>query len=204
MRTADRRPQTAGASNLVVIGASWGGLAALDLLLKGLPQDFATPIAVAQHRAVESGSGALATILSAHSGRNVCEASDKDPIEPAHVYLAPPDYHLLVESDGFALSTEGAVQYSRPSIDVLFDSAADVYADRLVSVVLTGANDDGAYGTMRVRRRGGLTIAQDPATAERPDMPEAAIATGDVQQVLPLEEIGPYLVSVADDERSAA
>jgi two-component system chemotaxis response regulator CheB len=189
---------------LIAMGASWGGLAALETVLRALPRDFRTPIAIAQHRAVDSGSGALAALLAHHSGRDVCEAGDKDPIEAGRVYIAPPDYHLLVEEDGFALSTEAAVHYSRPSIDVLFDSAADVYADRLVAVILTGANDDGAYGIQRVRRRGGLTLAQDPETAERPDMPRAAIATGGVQKVLPLEEIGPYLVNVADHERSMA
>src|SRR5919112_2507956 len=143
------------AYDLVVIGASWGGLAALETLLRGLPEDFSLPIAIAQHRAVDSGSGALSSMLSAHSGRDVCEPGDKDAIEPGRIYVAPPDYHLLVEPEGFALSTEGVVHYSRPSIDVLFDSAADVYADRLVAVLLTGANDDGAYGIKRVRRLGG-------------------------------------------------
>jgi two-component system chemotaxis response regulator CheB len=189
---------------LIAMGASWGGLTALETVLRGLPREFRTPIAIAQHRAVDSGSGALTNLLSQHSGRDVCEAGDKDPIEPGRVYIAPPDYHLLVEPDGFALSTEGAVHYSRPSIDVLFDSAADVHGDRLVAVILTGANDDGAYGIQRVRRRGGLTIAQDPETAEKRDMPDAAIVTGDVQKVLPLDEIGPYLADVAGDERSAA
>jgi two-component system chemotaxis response regulator CheB len=189
---------------LIAIGASWGGLAALETVLRSLPCEFRTPIAIAQHRAVDSGSGALQELLAHHSGRDVREAGDKDPIEEGRVYVAPADYHLLVEPDGFALSTEGAVHYSRPSIDVLFDSAADVYADRLVAVILTGANDDGAYGIQRVRRRGGLTIAQDPASAERGDMPAAAIATGDVQEVLALDEIGPHLAEVAGDERSAA
>jgi two-component system chemotaxis response regulator CheB len=190
---------------LIVIGASWGGLHALEKLLGGLPQGFQTPVAIAQHRAVDSDSGALSALLGHHSGREaLVEPGDKDPIEPGRVYIAPPDYHLLVEPRSFALSTEGAVQHSRPSIDVLFESAADAYGDRLVAVILTGANDDGAYGIRRVRRRGGLTIAQDPATAERPEMPAAAIATGDVQHVLPLEEIAPMLVSVASGERRVA
>ncbi len=190
---------------LIVIGASWGGLHALEKLLGALPPEFRTPIAIAQHRAVDSGSGALSAMLGRHSGReDLCEPGDKDPIEPGRVYVAPPDYHLLVESESFALSTEGPVQYSRPSIDVLFESAADAYGDRLVAVILTGANDDGAHGIRRVRRRGGLTIAQDPETAERPEMPTAAIATGDVQHVLPLEEIAPLLVSTLDSEQRVA
>jgi two-component system, chemotaxis family, protein-glutamate methylesterase/glutaminase len=189
---------------LIVIGASWGGLQALERLLGELPDDFSTPIAIAQHRAVDSGTGALAAILASLSGRDVREAGDKDAIERGRVFIAPPDYHLLVEPDGFALSTEGEVHNSRPSIDVLFDSAADVYAERLVAVILTGANDDGAYGTMRVRRRGGLTIAQDPADAEKSEMPAAAIATGAVQHVLPLGEIAPMLARVAGGQRTAA
>jgi two-component system chemotaxis response regulator CheB len=188
---------------LIAMGASWGGLTALETVLSALPRDFRTPIAIAQHRAVDSGSGALSDLLSHHSGHAVSEPGDKDPIEQGRVYVAPPDYHLLVEPDGFALSTEGAVHYSRPSIDVLFDSAADVYAERLAAVILTGANDDGAYGIRRVRRRGGLTIVQDPETAERRDMPDAAIATGDVQEVLPLEQIGPYLASLDDASEAA-
>jgi two-component system chemotaxis response regulator CheB len=189
---------------LIVMGASWGGLEALDTVLGALPRDFRTPIAIAQHRAPDSGSGALPEMLGTHSGRKVCEAGDKDPIAGGCVYVAPADYHLLVEPEGFALSTEGAVHYSRPSIDVLFDSAADVYAERLAAVIMTGANDDGAYGIKRVRRRGGLTIAQDPDTAARPDMPRAAIATGAVEKVLPLEEIAPFLQRSVTGERHAA
>jgi two-component system chemotaxis response regulator CheB len=179
--------------DFVAIGASWGGLHALETVLGGLPQGFRTPIAIAQHRAPASGSGALPRVLSVRSGVEVREAGDKDPIEPGGVYVAPPDYHLLVEPGGFALSTEAHVQHSRPSIDVLLDSAADTYGDRLIGVILTGANEDGAYGLTRVKRRGGVTIAQDPATAAKRDMPEAAIATGAVDHVLPLEEIGPKL-----------
>jgi two-component system chemotaxis response regulator CheB len=186
------------------MGASWGGLEALDTVLGALPREFGTPIAIAQHRAPDSGSGALSQMLGSHSGHNVVEPGDKDPIEPRHVYVAPADYHLLVEPEGFALSTEGAVRYSRPSIDVLFDSAADVYAERLAAVILTGANDDGAYGIRRVRRRGGLTIAQDPETAARPDMPRAAIATGAVEHVVPLDQMAPFLQRAVSGERNAA
>jgi two-component system, chemotaxis family, protein-glutamate methylesterase/glutaminase len=175
------------------MGASWGGLHAVETVLDRLPDGFTTPIAIAQHRAVDSGSGALAHVLSLRSGIDVREVGDKDAIEPGGVYLAPADYHLLVEPTGFALSTEAVVQHSRPSIDVLLDSAADTYGGRLIAVILTGANDDGAYGIRRVKRRGGVTIAQDPSTAARREMPEAAIATGAVDHVLPLEDIGPRL-----------
>ena len=193
------------AYSLIVIGASWGGLAALERLLGDLPEGFRTPIAIAQHRAVDSGRGVLSAMIGHRSGHpEVSEPGDKDPIEPGHVYIAPADYHLLVEPEHFALSTEAAVQHSRPSIDVLFDSAADSFGDRLVGVILTGANEDGAYGIQRIRRRGGLTIAQDPRSAERPTMPEAAIATGAVQHVLALEQIAPMLARVAESPRSAA
>jgi two-component system chemotaxis response regulator CheB len=194
------------AYELIAIGASWGGLKALETLLGALPDGFRTPIAIAQHRAIDSNSGALSEMLGRRAGRvaDVCEPGDKDPIEPGRIYVAPPDYHLLVEPYGFALSTEAAVQYSRPSIDVLFESAADTYGDRLVAVILTGANEDGAEGIRRVRRRGGMTIAQDPATAERPEMPAAAVATGEVQHVLSLQEIAPMLARLVDAERSPA
>lgn len=202
---AGSRKLSAGVSHgLVVIGASWGGLQALETVIGQLPGDFALPIAIAQHRAVDSGSGALSHVLGTRTGHDVCEAGDKDRIQPGRVYVAPPDYHLLVETDGFALSTEGPVHHSRPSIDVLFDTAADVHAERLVAVILTGANSDGAHGIERVRRRGGVTIAQDPSSAEREEMPAAAIATGAVQHVVALEEIAPLLVRVASGERTAA
>jgi two-component system chemotaxis response regulator CheB len=183
--------------DLVTIGASWGGLHAIETVLSGLSDDFPIPIAIAQHRAVDSGSGALSHVLSVRSGLEVCEASDKDPIEQGRVYIAPPDYHLLVEPEGFALSVEGMVQHSRPSIDVLFDSAADTHGPGLIGVILTGANSDGAYGLARVKRRGGVTIVQDPETAEKRDMPEAAIATGAADEVLPLERIAPRLLELA-------
>jgi two-component system chemotaxis response regulator CheB len=182
---------------LVAIGASWGGLHALETVLSGLPGDFQTPIAIAQHRAVDSGSGALTRMLSLRSGLDVIEPGDKDPIEPGHVYMAPPDYHLLVEDDGFALSTDVMVQYSRPSIDVLFESAADTFGARVIAVILTGANEDGASGLARVKRRGGITVVQDPETAEKRAMPDAAIATGAADHVVPLEGVAPLLVELA-------
>jgi two-component system chemotaxis response regulator CheB len=187
------------AYELVVIGASWGGLNALERVLTALPQGFETPIAIAQHRAVDSGSGALPRSLSVRSGLDVREAGDKDTIERGRVYIAPPDYHLLVEADGFALSVDEHVQYSRPAIDVLFDTAADVYGDRLIGVILTGANEDGAYGLKRVKRRGGVTIVQDPETAEKRTMPDAAIATGAADRVTPLDRVAPLLVELTTE-----
>lgn len=184
---------------LIVMGASWGGLEACECVLGDLPPDFRLPIAIAQHRAVDSGESGLASILARRSGHEVRDAGDKDEIEKGNVYVAPADYHLLVEPGTFALSIDELVQYSRPSIDVLFDSAADSYGDRLIAVLLTGMNEDGAYGIQRVHRRGGFTIAQDPATAARAAMPQAAIDTGSVDQVVPLEEIAALLMELAHE-----
>lgn len=180
---------------LVVVGASWGGLQALRWLLEGLPDDFPIPLVVAQHRSSDS-SDVMVRVLQSHSPLAITEASDKDAIEPGHVYIAPPDYHLLVEPGSLALSTEGFVHHSRPSIDVAFESAADAYADRLVGVILTGANTDGSAGLKRIRDEGGVTVVQDPATAARPEMPSAAMAAVKGAKVLPLRKIAPFLVEI--------
>jgi two-component system, chemotaxis family, protein-glutamate methylesterase/glutaminase len=181
---------------LIAIGASWGGLHAIESVLSGLPEGFRTPVVIAQHRAVDSGSGALQRMLALRSGMDVIEAGDKDPIEAGRVYLAPADYHLLVEPDGFALSTDLMVHHSRPSIDVLLESAADTYGSRMIGVILTGANEDGAQGLERVRQRGGVAIVQDPETAEKRTMPDAAIATGAAHHVVALEQIAPLLAEL--------
>ena len=172
-----------------MVGASWGGLTALERVLGGLPRDFRTPIAVAQHRSPDGASEGLARLLGARTSLPVVDAEDKQPVEPAHVYLAPPDYHLYVEEDGFALSVDDAVLYSRPSIDVLFESAADVYRERLIAVLLTGANEDGALGIATVKRLGGHTIVQNPADAERAEMPRAALRAVEPAQVLSLAAV---------------
>ena len=121
------------------------------------------------------------------------EAGDKDPIRPGNVYIAPPDYHLLVERRSFALSTDERVNYARPSIDVLFESASDAYGPRLIGIVLTGANHDGAAGLARIKRRGGVAIVQDPGEAEAAAMPAAALAATEADAVLALADIGPFL-----------
>jgi two-component system chemotaxis response regulator CheB len=184
---------------LVTIGASWGGLRAIETVLCGLPDAFPTPIAIAQHRAVDSGSGALARVLSLRSGLEVHEAGDKEPIEPGRVYVAPPDYHLLVERGSFALSVDERVQHARPSIDVLFETAAEAYAERAIGIILTGASEDGAAGLARIKARGGVAIVQDPVGAERRTMPDAAIAATMADAVLPLEEIGPFVYGLCVD-----
>ncbi|MDP9442063.1 MAG: chemotaxis protein CheB [Actinomycetota bacterium] len=191
--------------HLVVVGCSWGGLEGLSRMLDHVPADLPAPIVVAQHRLHNASN--LAGLLSRHTTWPVCEVEDKEPIGSRHVYLAPPGYHLLIDDDRFALSTEGPVRHSRPSIDVLFESAADSFTHRVVGVVLTGANADGAEGLVRIIRRGGLAVVQDPETAERRDMPEAALATGVEAHVARLEEIGPLLCELIagrrrQDERS--
>ena len=177
---------------LAVIGASWGGMMALAELLQRLHPGNQLALAVAQHRAAENDE-TLVRFLARHSTLPIVEADDKLPVEPGHVYLAPPDYHLLVEPGHFALSTEGAVRFSRPSIDVLFESAADAYGEGVIAVVLTGANDDGCRGVIAVKDAGGVTLAQDPETAERPEMPLGAIGSGAVDMVLPIERIAEEL-----------
>jgi two-component system, chemotaxis family, protein-glutamate methylesterase/glutaminase len=184
---------------LVVVGGSWGGLEALGTLLGGLPTDFGPPIAAVLHRRAGGGEE-LPRIVGERGRRRVREVHDKDPIEPGVVYLAPSDYHALVEHGHFALSTEGKVRYSRPSIDVLFESAAETYGERLLGVLLTGTGDDGAAGMGHIKRRGGLTVAEDPSTAERGQMPAAAIAAGAADRTLGLDEIAPFVASVCGGE----
>ena len=181
--------------DLVAIGSSWGGLYAVTTILEGLPGDFPAAIAVAQHQTPNSDQ-AFVNYLRPRSRLPVWEVEDKQPIAPGNVFVGPPDYHLMIDEDHFTLSIDERVQYSRPSIDVLFESAADVYRNRLIAVVLTGANADGAEGIERVRARGGVTVVQDPATAMRKEMPSAAIATGKVDRVLPLNEIPAFLTQL--------
>ena len=178
---------------VIAIGASWGGLQALGTLLEGIPLELDQPIVIAQHRSAESPRGVLESLLQRHIARPVSEPSDKDPVEPSHVYVAPADYHLLVDGGRFAFSLDARVQFARPSIDVLFESVAEAYRDRAIGIVLTGANDDGAAGLAAIKRNGGVGIVQDPRTATRKSMPEAAIAATQADAVLPLEEIGPFL-----------
>ncbi|HEY9761082.1 MAG TPA: chemotaxis protein CheB [Trichocoleus sp.] len=180
---------------LVVIGASQGGLNALDIFLSGLPKQFPIALVIAQHRHAIS-QGYLVTYLQQQSALPVIEVQDKQPIVAGQVYLAPADYHVLVEPGHFALSTEAPVTYARPSIDVLFESAADAYGKQVIGIILTGASHDGAQGLGKVSAYGGLTLVQDPATAESRTMPDAALAAVPTAKVLPLPEIVPFLVNL--------
>jgi len=178
---------------VIAIGASWGGLQAVGTLLEGVPAELDQAIVIALHRSTESTRGVLESLLQRHIERPVLEPVDKETVEPRRVYVAPPDYHLLIDDGRFALSVEARVQFARPSIDVLFESVAEAYRDRAIGIVLTGANVDGAAGLAAIKRNGGVGIVQDPKTATKRSMPEAAIATAQADAVLTLEEIGPFL-----------
>lgn len=180
---------------LIVIGCSMGGMHALQTIFSTFPKDFPVPMAVVQHRYRTSNEG-LPAFLRRHTKLNVVDTTDKEWIKPGTVYLAPANYHLLVERGELSLSVDEAVAYSRPSIDVLFESAADAYAGDVIGVVLTGANADGARGAARIKSRGGFVVVQDPATAETPAMPQAAIDATRVDRILPLDRIGPFLIEL--------
>jgi two-component system chemotaxis response regulator CheB len=181
--------------DIAVVGTSWGGLAALRTLVAGLPKEFMMAVTLVQHRHKDSDH-LLRVLLQERSSLAVCEVEDKMPIEHGRVYVAPPDYHTLVERGHFSLSTEAPVRYSRPSIDVTFLSAADSYAHRTVGIVLTGANADGAEGLRRISDRGGMALVQDPDTAESKVMPEAATRMVPRAKVMPLEEIVSFLAAL--------
>ncbi|GAB1542461.1 chemotaxis protein CheB [Scytonema sp. NUACC21] len=190
------------AFKLIVIGASLGGFNALEVLLTGLPKSFSVPVAIVQHRH-KASTTQLSIALQRYCNLVVVEPQDKEEILPGCVYIAPADYHLLVESRNdavaypyFSLSTDAPVTYARPSIDVLFETAADAYGDKVIGVLLTGANYDGTQGLARIRARGGKTVVQEPSTAVCSTMPKAAIAAGVVDKILPLADIAPFLVNI--------
>lgn len=174
------------AASAVVIGASAGGVEALLQVLSGLPQDYPLPVIVVVHMADDRDS-LLPEVFGYRLVLPVREAADKDSILPGTVYFAPSGYHLLVEQDFcFSLSCDPREHFSRPSIDVLMDSAADAWGPQLAAILLTGANEDGAAGMARVSQAGGLTVVQDPSEAQSPTMPRAAIKLHTPDFVLPL------------------
>jgi two-component system, chemotaxis family, protein-glutamate methylesterase/glutaminase len=179
---------------LVALGASLGGLRALSTILSGAPPDLGAALLVAQHRRANA-EPLLAQLLARACALPVGDAYDKQPVEPAQVYVAPGDYHLLVEDDGrrLALSTEGPVRHARPSIDVLLESLAASRCEMRVAVLLTGASHDGARGAEAVQRAGGMVVVQAPDEAESPVLPRAVLARLAPDAVLPLAEIGPFL-----------
>jgi two-component system, chemotaxis family, protein-glutamate methylesterase/glutaminase len=180
---------------LIVIGASWGGFHALRQIFGAFPADFPVPIVVVLHRMAQVPDGLDASLQSA-SALPIEDVTDKEQLLGGAIYLAPSDYHTIVEGKYLALSTEEHVQFARPSIDVLFESAAESYGESVIAVILTGANDDGARGLRLVKELGGYTIVEDPKSAMRSEMPEAALAQVRPHRVLPLEGIGPHLVEL--------
>lgn len=179
---------------IIVIGTSAGGLAALTAILGNLPVDYPFPIVVVQHRTKDQRE-LLEEILQTKCRIKIKQANEKEKIENNVVYIAPPDYHLLIENDlTFSLSSDIPVCFSRPSIDVLFESAAAVYKEKVIGIILTGANSDGSLGIKTIAQYGGITVAQDPKEAEYPTMPSSAIDTKQVKHILPLTEIYNYLM----------
>lgn len=188
------------AHKMVAVGASWGGMEAIGRLLSALPPTFRSPIAVVQHRGPGSPKGVMRSYLSTRTSLEVVEAEDKEPVEEGKVYLAPPDYHLLVDDGVLGLSLEAPVAMSRPSVDVLFESAADSYGPALTAVVLTGANADGSRGAVAVKQAGGTVLVQDPDEAARRQMPEAVIALGAVDGVYRIDDMAARLAELDSEQ----
>jgi two-component system chemotaxis response regulator CheB len=187
------------AFKVVLIGASKGGLKAVGAVLSELPADFSVPIVIVQHRQVESDER-LVALLQKRGKLEVREPQDKDDLVAGTVYLAPTDYHLLVEPGRLTLSTEAPVCRARPSIDVLFESAASSYGSAALAVVLTGASEDGALGAASIAEAGGRVLVQRPTTAESPVMPEATIRAASTAEVLALEDVAARLVALCMNE----
>ena len=177
----------------IVIGASAGGLSALKTILTSLDENFKLPILIVQH--ISPHSDNYITIhLDSLSKLHVKEADEKEKIQGGVVYFSPPNFHMLIEDDQtISFSVEDKVSYARPSIDVLFESAAYVYGNKLIGIILTGANNDGSKGLLRIKEFGGLTIVQDPETAEVSTMPESAIKLFQPDHILSLQNIAHFL-----------
>ncbi len=195
-RSAFRAPHSR-AFRAVVMGGSAGGVEGLTAIFAALPADFDLPVLVVQHLH-PSDDGAFARHLARVTRLTVVEPCDKERIERGRVYAAPANYHMLVDRNRtISLSVDEKVNWSRPSIDVLFESAAVAWGEAVVAVLLSGASADGAKGMRSVREAGGLTIAQDPDEAEHPLMPQSAIDAGGVGEILGLKEIGQRLIELA-------
>jgi two-component system, chemotaxis family, protein-glutamate methylesterase/glutaminase len=197
-----KEPALRGRVDAVVVGTSAGGVEALSVLLPALPAGFRAAVLVVVHLPRERPS-LLADIFSPKCALPVREAEDKEPVQPGTIYFAPPDYHLLVDKGPrLALSVDEPVHFSRPSIDVLFESATDVYGKSLMGIILTGANADGAAGLDRVRRAGGITAVQSPESAHAPLMPASALKQGPADFVLSLQQLAELLPRIgrSDDE----
>jgi len=180
----------------IVIGVSSGGMNAMKIIFSQLPNEFGIPIIIVQHIGSHSENMWI-KLLNERSNIELIEADEKEKIEKGKVYIAPANYHLLIERDKtFTLTIDERVNYARPSIDVLFETAAEAYQNKLIGVVLTGSNNDGTKGLQRIKECGGLTIVQDPDTAESYYMPASAIASFLPDHILPLEEIVKLLIEI--------
>ncbi|MDY6855390.1 MAG: chemotaxis protein CheB [Thermodesulfobacteriota bacterium] len=181
----------------IVVGASAGGIEALRIVLSSLPADFSMAVVIVLH--IQSTiDGFLIDYLNSICEIPVKEADEKEKIMHGVVYIAPPNYHLLIEEDRtFSLSIDEHVNYARPSIDVLFETAAEVYNERLIGIVLTGGNRDGAFGLKRIEESGGFAVIQDPETAIADSMPQSAIAQCKTPRIVRIEEIGPLLIALS-------
>jgi two-component system chemotaxis response regulator CheB len=181
--------------NAVVIGGSAGSLEVLFQLLPLLHENLSVAILIVLHRK-NSADSSLAALLAGKCLLPVSEAGDKDPMQPGHIYLAPSDYHLLIEKDRtFSLDDSEKINYSRPSLDVTFESAADVYGSSLTGIVLSGANEDGTLGLRAIHNAGGTIIVQNPNTAQMPVMPQSALTSLPIDHVLNAREIATYINS---------
>jgi len=180
----------------IVIGVSSGGMSAMKIMFSLLPKDFNTPIIIVQHLNARSDSQWI-KLLNKQSNLNIKEADEKETIEAGNIYVAPPNYHLLIEKDKtFSLTIDERVNFARPSIDVLFESAAEAYRNKLIGIVLTGSNNDGTNGIKRIKELGGFTIVQNPKTAESDYMPRSAINAIEPDYILPLENIVELLIKM--------
>lgn len=183
----------------MAIGSSAGGIEAVPTLLARLPEDFLSPVVVILH-VLKNRESHFVELLQRRCSLPVKEADSLEILEPGTVYVAPRNYHLFLEDDlRFSLDVDEPVSFSRPSIDVFFESAADVLQDRLTAVILTGGNSDGAQGLKKVREQGGCTIVQDPQDAKFSAMPEAALKATEVDFILPLAEIAEKLTFISGD-----
>ena len=182
--------------SLVVIGVSWGGVSALRNIFSHLSTDFSLPIIIVQHISKDFNVNEK-SYWEKYCKIPAKEAEDKEKIKEGHIYFAPPNYHVIVERDmRLSLDASEPVNYARPSVDVLFESAALALSNKIVAIILTGANNDGADGLKAIKESGGLTIVQNPNSAECSDMPGAALDATDVDHVLELDEIGPFLMAL--------
>lgn len=181
----------------VVAGVSTGGVEALKLVLGALPADFPLPVMIVAHISPEADNG-LALLLNDLCAIRVKEADELEKAEAGTVYIAPPNYHLQMERDGsLSLSVDPPVRFARPSVDVLFESAADAFGPALIGVVMTGAGSDGSNGLKRIKESGGVTVVQDPDNAIADPMPRSAVETVAPAHVVPLDRIAPLLVKLA-------